>query len=214
MSMPKRSPPAMPPAVFTSTASSARAAGPGKRTRTEPCSATRLRRVTPAFAATVSARRPSARLAAKTVSADAAAGDTRPLGFADAPRLRLERHGAPQRSLVQAGAVARIGDAAAVHDHEMIAELVGKVEILLDQHDRHLAEPAQVRDGAAVVLDDRRLDALGRLVEQQEARPHHQGAADRELLLLPAGEIAAAPAQHVAEHRKEREHVVGNAALL
>jgi hypothetical protein len=85
----------------------------------------------------------------------------------------------------------------------MIAELVGKVEILLDQHDRHLAEPAQVRDRTADVLDDRRLDALGRLIEQQEARPHHQGAADRELLLLAAGQIAAAPAQHLAEHRKE-----------
>src|SRR5215471_17043451 len=166
MSMPKRSPPAMPPAVFTSTASSARPAGPGKRTRSEPCSATRLRRVTPAVAATASAIRPSARLAAKIISADT----------------------------VAAGAVAPVGDAAAIHDDEMIAELAGKVEILLDQHDRHLPEPAQIRDGAADVLDDRRLDAFRRLVEQKQARAHHQGAADRELLLLAAREVAAAPA--------------------
>ena len=48
------------------------------------------------------------------------------------------------------------------------AELAGEVEILLDQHDRHLAEPAQIGDGAADVLDDRGLDAFGRLVEQQQ----------------------------------------------
>src|SRR5262249_30443204 len=127
ISIATRSPPAMPPAVFTSIASSDGPAAPGKRTRNEPCSATRRRRVTPPSAATASATRPSARLAAKSCSTDAGASKT---GLS-------ERHGATQGTLVQADAVARIGDAAAVHDHEMIAELAGKVEILLDQHDRH-----------------------------------------------------------------------------
>ncbi len=93
-------------------------------------------------------------------------------------------------------------------------ELAGKVEILLDQHDGHVAEAAQIGDGAADVLDDRGLDALGRLVEQQQLRPHHQRAADGELLLLAAGEVAAAPAQHALQHREQREHVVGNVALV
>jgi hypothetical protein len=53
-------------------------------------------------------------------------------------------------------------------------------------------------DHALDVLDDRRLDALGRLVEDQQARTACQRAADGELLLLAAGEVAAAPAQHVA----------------
>ena len=91
---------------------------------------------------------------------------------------------------------------------ELVAELAREVEILLDQHDRHLAEVAQIGDRAPDILDDRGLDAFGRLVEQQEPRPHHQRAADRELLLLAAGEIAAAPAQHVVQHREQREHVV------
>src|SRR6185436_2697647 len=73
---------------------------------------------------------------------------------------------------------------------------------------------AQIRDGAADVLDDRGLDALGGLVQQQQFRPHHQRPADRQLLLLPAGEVATATPQHRIEHRKQREHVVGNVAVL
>ena len=46
------------------------------------------------------------------------------------------------------------------------------------------------------VLDDRRLDAFGRLVEQQHLRIGRQRARDGELLLLAAGEIAAAPSSH------------------
>lgn len=48
--------------------------------------------------------------------------------------------------------------------------------------------------GAADVLDDGGLDALGRLVEHERLRPRHQRATDGELLLLATGEIAAAPA--------------------
>ena len=86
---------------------------------------------------------------------------------------------------------------------KLIAELAGEVEILLDQDDRDLPERAQIDDGAADILDDRGLDALGRLVEQQKPRPHHQRAADGQLLLLAAGKIAAAPVQHVVEHREQ-----------
>ena len=53
----------------------------------------------------------------------------------------------------------------------------------------------QLADRALDVLDDRRLNALGRLVEDQQPRSHRQRAADRELLLLAAREIAAAPAR-------------------
>src|SRR5262245_10906890 len=96
----------------------------------------------------------------------------------------------------------------------MVAEFAGKVEVLLDQQDGDVAQVAQVGDGAGDVLDDGGLNAFGRLVEQEQPRPHHQRAADGELLLLAAGEIAAAPAQHVVEHGKQREHVVGNRAVL
>src|SRR5712672_3185063 len=128
--------------------------------------------------------------------------------------MASDRHRALERAFVHGRARAGIDDSAAVHDGEVVAKLERKVEILLDQHGCNLAEVAQIRDGAADVLDDRGLDALGWLVEQQRARPHHQRAADRELLLLAAGEVAAAPAEHAVEHRKEREHIVRDAAVL
>ncbi len=109
---------------------------------------------------------------------------------------------------------AGIHDGAAVHHGEIVAELECKVEILLDQHGGDLAEVAQIRDGATDVLDDRGLDAFGRFVEQQRARPHDQRTTDCELLLLAARKVAAAPTEHGVEYRKQREHVVRDGAVL
>ena len=44
-------------------------------------------------------------------------------------------------------------------------------------------------------------------------RPRHQRAGDGELLLLAAGEVAAAPAQHGLEHREQLEQLVRDVAL-
>src|SRR5580658_8444164 len=210
MSTSKRSPPVMPPPVLTMTASSAVLLLPfGKRNRSEPDSWTLPRRLPPTPAATVNAILPTARLPAKISLRSGAPSIGSPIN-----NRSSNRHGALECALVKIGAVAGIDDGAALHDGEMVAEFAGKVEILLDQHDGDLAERAQIDDGAADILDDRRLDAFGRLVEQQEPRPHHQRPPDRELLLLAAGKVAAAPAQHVLEHREQREHVVGNGAVV
>jgi hypothetical protein len=64
--------------------------------------------------------------------------------------------------------------------------------------------PAQAIDGAGDVPDDGWLYAFGRPVEHEQARAHHQRAADGKLL-LPAGKIAAAPAQRVSQHRNKVE---------
>src|SRR5258705_8477000 len=96
----------------------------------------------------------------------------------------------------------------------MIAELARKVEILLHQNHSDLSQIAQIGDGPTDVLDDRGLDALGRLVEEEEPRPHDERPADRKLLLLAAREVAAAPPQHVAEDRKQREDVVRDRAVI
>ena len=69
-----------------------------------------------------------------------------------------------------------------------------EIQILLHQQDGQADRVAQIGDGAADILDDRRLDALGRLVKHEQFRARHQRAADRQLLLLAAGKIAAAPA--------------------
>src|SRR5438552_9402631 len=220
MSSSKRSPPAMPPAVLTTTASSSPPAGPGQRTRSAPCSRTRARRVVPAIVLTASTIRPTERLAANISSeffrAIVRLTDHAPILFPppQAGEVKLNRQRALERAFVHVGAAAGMDDGAAVHHHEMVAELARKIEILLDQHDCDLSQIAQIGDGAADVLDDRGLDAFGRLVEQQEPRPHHQRAADRELLLLAARKIATAPAQHFVQHRKQRKHVIGDMAVV
>src|SRR6202140_1794221 len=97
---------------------------------------------------------------------------------------------------IHLGARARENDLAAIHHREGFGEFVDEVEILLDQEDGDVALVAEPCDGTADILDDRRLDTLGRLVEDEEARPGDEGAGDGELLLLAAGEIAAATPEH------------------
>jgi hypothetical protein len=62
-----------------------------------------------------------------------------------------------------------------------------------------------VADDAGDVLDDTRLDALRRFVEDQQSGARRECAGDGELLLLATGEIAAAAAQELAEDGKEVE---------
>ena len=60
----------------------------------------------------------------------------------------------------------------------------------------------QGRQEVADLLDDRGLHAVAGLVEQQEVGAVDQGAGDREHLLLPAGQRAAALAQPLAQERE------------
>src|ERR1700751_3760259 len=152
MSRSKRSPPAIPPAVLMSTASSSRMRCPGKCMRSPPDSCRRARVVMPRPYSAVSAMRPIARFAANTCARSSA-------------RLISQRQRALERRLVHVGPAAGVDDGAAVHDGKIVAEFAREVEILLDQHDCNLPEVAQIGDGAADVLDDRGLNPLGRLVE-------------------------------------------------
>ncbi len=81
----------------------------------------------------------------------------------------------------------------------MVGEVVAEVEVLLDKDGGHVAFSFQVFDDAANLLDDVGLDALGRLIEQQDFRAHDHGTGDGELLLLAAGKIAAAARGHIFE---------------
>src|SRR5262249_23375878 len=174
----RRSPPATPPAVLTIMASSSAEAGLGQRTRSEPSSRRRQRRVMSPLARTASETVPTARFAAMLRARPAAACPT-PIPFSN-------RHRASERRLVHRLTAAGIDDRAAVHHREMVPQLAREVEILLDQHHRDFSEIAQIADRAADILDDRGLNALGRLVQQKQARPHDERATDRELLLLTA----------------------------
>jgi len=56
--------------------------------------------------------------------------------------------------------------------------------------------------------------AFGGLIQDQQAWLQHQRAADGELLLLSAGQVAAAPAQHFLQHRKQLEDLLWNVPEL
>jgi hypothetical protein len=66
----------------------------------------------------------------------------------------------------------------------------------------------QLLQRVADLVDDGRLDALGRLVEDEELGLGEERAADGELLLLTAGEHAALAGEHLLQHGKERVHAL------
>src|SRR5713226_2939324 len=80
-------------------------------------------------------------------------------------------------------------DAAGVEDHDLVGEVEGKLDVLLDQENR-LAFALQARDGAADLGDDQRRKAFGGLVHQQHSRISHERPPDREHLLLAPRERA------------------------
>ena len=86
------------------------------------------------------------------------------------------------------------------------------LRVLLDQDRRH----ALVADDAAQrrqqFIDDDRRQTFERLVEQHDARIEHQRAADREHLLLAAGELIAEIAPPLGEPREQRVDLVGGPA--
>ena len=68
----------------------------------------------------------------------------------------------------------------------------------------------QLEDDVADLVHDVRLDAFGRFVEDEQRRFEDERAADRQLLLLAAGEIAAAPVEHLLEHGEQVEDLRRN----
>ena len=60
---------------------------------------------------------------------------------------------------------------------------------------------------AADLRDQPRHDAFGRLVQNDQLRPHHQAAGDREHLLLAAGQCAARLLQALLETGKAGQHI-------
>src|SRR6266571_2417402 len=95
-----------------------------------------------------------------------------------------------------------VDDAAMLHDVVAVGDRRGEAEILLDQQD---GKPLRFErpDGLADLLDDDRGEALGRLVEQEEPRAGPQDAADRQHLLLAAGELGALAAQALLDVREQ-----------
>src|SRR5215471_15066075 len=113
----------------------------------------------------------------------------------------VESHGeiSADGTLVHLLAAAGEHDFATLHDEKTGREAAGKVEILLDQEDRHITALGESADDALDLLDDRGLDAFSWLVEDQQSWARDEGPGDCQLLLLTSGKIAAAAMQHVLQ---------------
>src|SRR6266849_6569657 len=94
------------------------------------------------------------------------------------------------------------------HDHVLVGESLGEVKVLLDQQDGQAELALDPSQRALDLEDDRRLDALGRLVEHEELRLRQERASDREHLLLAARQDAALACQERRERREQLERLV------
>ncbi len=95
------------------------------------------------------------------------------------------------------------GDAAAfVENAELARHAPRERQFLLDQKHRQPFLFIQPQNDVADFVHDIGLNPFGRLIQNQQLRLQHQRAADRQLLLLAARKIAAAPVQHLLQHRE------------
>src|SRR3954449_9178808 len=108
------------------------------------------------------------------------------------------------RVAAQRGARAGPDDAALLDDHVPVGEARQGVDVLVDDDDRLALALEALQAGPDLGPDERR-QALRRLVEDEELRVRHQGPADREHLLLAAGELRA---EVVAALLQPREQLV------
>src|SRR5882724_1024828 len=77
--------------------------------------------------------------------------------------------------------------------------------VLLDQKDGELLLDVEGADDVENLPGDERGEAERRFVQQQEARPAHERARDRQHLLLAARERAPALVDALAQARKQLE---------
>ena len=101
------------------------------------------------------------------------------------------------------------------HDDDRVvhAEAADEVHVVLDEAEGVAALAVELEDGVADGAEERAVDAGADLVEEDDLRVDHHGAAELEELLLAAGEVAGELVGHVAD-LEELDHVVGLGADL
>ena len=83
-----------------------------------------------------------------------------------------------------------------------VGECDGALRALLDEQDRDAAV-ADFGERAENRVDERRREAERRLIEEEHVGSGHECAADRQLLLLAAGECSGLTVAEFGEHREE-----------
>src|SRR5215510_14706405 len=78
-----------------------------------------------------------------------------------------------------------------VEDAELAGHAAREGELLLDDQNSKAGFAVQLQNNVADLVDDVGLDTFGGFIENQQFRLEHKSAADRQLLLLTAGEVAA-----------------------
>src|ERR1700676_5276277 len=105
------------------------------------------------------------------------------------------------------------GNRAFLNDENPLRERGDEVEVLFDQDHGKASSVAQLQQDLDNLVDDRRLDALGRLVEKDDARFAAKAACDRQQLLLAARKRAAGAVEKRLEAGKLLQHF-GDGILL
>src|SRR4051812_39685692 len=100
-----------------------------------------------------------------------------------------------------------VGETAAVDYHQAVAKVQGKAQDLLGDENSKVAHLADFFQHARDILDDGGLSAFGGFVQDEDFRIGDESPRDGELLLLAAGEIAAAAMPHFVQHGKQRKDV-------
>src|SRR3984893_12920738 len=105
-------------------------------------------------------------------------------------------------------------DAADFQHITVVGEVQGHIRVLLDEENGHPLFPVDPADDVEDLLDEPGGEPQRRLVQQDHLRPGHQGAADRQHLLLAARHGAGALLGARPEYREvvvHHLHVLGDA---
>jgi hypothetical protein len=99
------------------------------------------------------------------------------------------------------------GDAPLLHQEELMRHRERHVGVLLDQEDGG-AIAIELADDGEDLGDDERREPERRLVHEQDARPRHQRARDRQHLLLAAESVPADCSRRSRRRGKRRIHAL------
>src|SRR5439155_8815108 len=134
-------------------------------------------------------------------------GHSRPQPSARTPALPSQVRLLHLFVLEQAGGFVLEAHAAGLEHVAAARDRERHVRVLLDQEHSDAAL-VDLADGPEDLAHQERREAERRLVEQQQPRPRHEGARDREHLLLAAREGARALAAALAQAREEAERLL------
>ena len=104
----------------------------------------------------------------------------------------------------QRGGAVQGDDAALVHDGDAVAELLGLVEVVGGEQDRHARPGPQAGDEVEQLVADARVEADGGLVEEQHLRVGDQRPGDLEPAALAAAVGVDGPVDELAEAERRR----------